>query len=162
MLPRAHVSHRSAARTRIRVPSRRGDEAYFRQASQQLARCPGVERVEANPVTAGILVVPAVSAPALMQFAETEELFLLDAAEAAPMTLTESLAAEFGGVNRQLRQMSGGVIDLGTLGFVALVTAAIVQWQKGHVLGPTSTLLWYASGLLLMTTRAGRSKKAES
>ena len=120
-----------------------------------------MERVEANPVTAGILVVPAVSAETLMRFAEKESLFLLDATEAGSMTLTETLALEFGGLNRELRRMSGGAIDIGTLAFAALVTSAIVQWQKGHVLGPASTLLWYAAGLLLMT-RAGRGKRTDS
>ncbi|HYA38446.1 MAG TPA: hypothetical protein VEI74_09300 [Candidatus Methylomirabilis sp.] len=161
MLPQAHVSHRSAARVRIRVPSRRGDATYFRQVSQQLARCPGVERVEANPVTAGILLIPAVSAETLMRFVESERLFVLDENGVASKTLTETLATEFGGLNQALRRMSEGTVDIGTLAFAALVTGAIVQWQKGHVLGPASTLLWYAAGLLLMT-RAGWSKRADS
>ncbi len=161
MLSQASISHRTAGRLRIRVPSRRGEESYFRQVSQQLARCPGVERIEANPVTASILVVSAVDTETLARFAETEGLFLLSAAGSAPMTITETLAAGFGGLNQELRRLSDGTVDLGTLAFAALVTGAIVQWQKGHVLGPASTLLWYAAGLLLMT-RAVKSKRADS
>lgn len=161
MLPQASISHRTAGRLRIRIPSRRGEEAYFRQVSRQLARCPGIERIEANPVTASLLVVPAVDMETLMRFTETEGLFLLSETGSAPMTITETLAAGFGGLNQELRRLSAGTVDLGTLAFAALVTGAMIQWQKGHVLGPASTLFWYAAGLLLMT-RAGRSKHTDS
>lgn len=161
MLPSACISHRSAGRLRIRVPSCRGQETFFRQVSRELSCFPGVDRIEANPATAGILVVPAVDSGALARFAETQGLFRLSEDGVAPMTITETLAAEFGGLNRELRRVSDGTLDLGSLAFAALVIGAIVQWQKGHVLGPASTLLWYAAGLLLMT-RAVKDRRTDS
>jgi hypothetical protein len=154
MLPVAHVSHRAPGRARIRIPAQRGQEAYFRDAAQRLLRCPGVERVEANPATAGILLVPAPGSDTLRRFAQEQNLFLLTESEAPPMTVTQELAAGFDGLNRQLKAWSGGAVDLGALAFGALVTGAVVQWQKGHVLSSASTLLWYAAGLLLMTRAA--------
>jgi hypothetical protein len=129
--------------------------------SRQLARFPGVDRIEANPATAGILVVPAVDSGALARFAEAEGLFQLSEAGAVPMTITETLAGGFSGLNRELRRVSDGSLDLGSLAFAALVIGAIVQWRKGHVLGPASTLLWYAAGLLLMT-RAVKDRRTDS
>jgi hypothetical protein len=55
--------------------------------------------------------------------------------------------------------LSGGNLDLASVGFLTLVGAAVLQLQRGHVLGPASTLLWYASGLLLMSRRPDRTAR---
>jgi hypothetical protein len=68
--------------------------------------------------------------------------------------LTQQVAEHFGVLNGELRRLSGGGIDLGALGLIGLVTLAAVQLQRGHVLGPASTLLWAAVGLLRMSPAA--------
>lgn len=156
------MSHQSPGRLRLRIPSQRGQVPFFDKAAQQLAQCPGVERIEANPLTASILVVPGISTAELANYAESKRLFQFAEPESLSPPVTEMLAVSFRGLNQELRRLSGGMVDIGTLAFAALVTGAIIQWQKGHILGPTSTLFWYAAGLLLMTTRAGRTKNTDS
>ena len=62
--------------------------------------------------------------------------------------LTQQVAKRLSALNGELRRFSGGGIDLGSLGFLGLATLAAVRLQRGHVLSPASTLLWYAAGLL--------------
>ncbi len=48
--------HLTPGRLRLRMPERRGDEAFARQVEQLLAPIPGVTQVHANPVTGSVLV----------------------------------------------------------------------------------------------------------
>ena len=59
MVPEARIVHRIAGRMRVRVPSRRGDPAYFATVEETLRSLNGVERVEADPLTGGILILHA-------------------------------------------------------------------------------------------------------
>jgi hypothetical protein len=161
MLPAAHVSHRTPGRLRLRIPTRRGQADFFDKLVAELTRQTDVERLEANPLTASVLLMPAVDLGKLARIGADGGLYTLAADEsgheAAP--LAQQVAAGFGGLNRQLRSMTGGNLDLVSVGFLVLVAAAFIQLQRGHVLGPTSTLLWYASGLLLMSQGLGKRSR---
>jgi hypothetical protein len=160
MLPAAHLIHRTRDRLRLRVPSRRGQTSYFEQLVDSLADLPGVERIETNPVTGSVLLSPAIDVAPLAQHAERNGLFvLITDMEAAAVPLAAGLARNFQDVNHQIRRLTGGNLDLASTGFIALVGAAVIQLQRGHVLGPASTLLWYASGLLLMSRRPDSTTK---
>jgi len=154
MLSTALLIHRTPERMRLRVPSRRGQVPYFEQLVQQLTALPGIERIETNPVTGSVLLSPAIDAASLGSFAEQHKLFVLGTDPSMlSVPLATGLARGFEGVNGQIRKLSGGSLDLASVGFLALAAAALVQLNRGHVLGPASTLLWYASGLLLMSRR---------
>jgi peptidoglycan/LPS O-acetylase OafA/YrhL len=160
VLPVAQVTHFSPGRLRLRVSARRGQDAFFQRATEVFAQIPTVERIEANPVTGSILLVPGVDPAALGAHAERAGLLRITLEAVGGSPLTEQLAAGFQGVNRGLRRMTGGALDLASVGVVGLLAAAVVQWNRGHVLGPAATLLWYAVGLLLMTdvARAAKAK----
>jgi hypothetical protein len=49
-----------------------------------------------------------------------------------------------------LQRLSQGTIDLHELLFVVLLGASILQILRGDVLGPASTLLAYAIGILML------------
>jgi hypothetical protein len=160
MLPAAHLIHRTHERMRLRIPARRGQVPYFEQLVAGLAGLPGIDRIETNPATGSILLSPAVDVAPLAQHAERAGLFVLATDTiAAAVPLATGLARSFQGVNLQIRQLSGGNLDLASVGFLTLVGAAVLQLQRGHVLGPASTLLWYASGLLLMSRRPDRTAR---
>src|SRR5690349_17388730 len=54
--PRARICHSSPGRVRVRIPERRYDTEYFNAIRELISAWPGVESVEVNPVTAGMLV----------------------------------------------------------------------------------------------------------
>jgi hypothetical protein len=148
MLPHAEITHNSPGRLRLRISARRGRADYFASIEEKLVQCPGVERVVTNPVTGSVLLEPAIDLAALVTFTQTQQLFQLAQATTHLVPLRQQIAEHFGVLDGELRRLSGGGIDLGALGFIGLVTLATVQLQRGHVLGPASTLLWAAIGLL--------------
>lgn len=154
MLPAAELVHHSATRLRVRIPAQRGQPAYFDRLVSELARLPGLERIEANPVTATVLIVPAPDPAQLARRAAEAGLFALAGAASTPgAPLAQTVARSFAEFNDQLRRTTGGVLDLPSVGLLAFVSAALLQLQRGQVLGPASTLLWSAVGLLRMSHR---------
>lgn len=148
MLPHAEITHNSPGRLRLRIRAQRGRADYFAGIEEKLVQCPGVERVATNPVTGSVLLEPANDLAALVAFTQAHQLFLLAQAPTLMPPLTHQVAERFGALNGELRRLSGGGIDFGALGFIGLVTLAAVQFQRGHVLGPASTLIWSAISLL--------------
>lgn len=53
----ACIAHRTAGRLRLKVPGRRHDAAFFADLERELVAQPGIVSVQANPMTASILVV---------------------------------------------------------------------------------------------------------
>ncbi|HJW81415.1 MAG TPA: hypothetical protein VJ396_04140 [Acidiferrobacterales bacterium] len=155
MLPHAEITHNSPGRLRLRIRARRGHADYFAGIEEKLVQCPGIERVVTNPVTGSVLLEPAIDLAALVAFTQAQQLFQLAQTPALMAPLTQQVAEHFADLNGELRRFSGGGIDLGALGFIGMVTLAAVQLQRGHVLGPASTLLWYAAGLLRMPPTGG-------
>lgn len=161
MLPHAEITHNSPGRLRLRIGARRGRADYFAGIEEKLVQCPGVERVATNPVTGSVLLEPAIDLAALVAYTQAQQLFQLAQAPTLMPPLTQQFAEHFGVLNGELRRLSGGGIDLGALGFIGLMTLAAVQLQRGHVLGPASTLLWAAVGLLRMP-QAGHGNSSDS
>jgi hypothetical protein len=77
MAPLARVVHALPRRKRIRIPEKRGDEAYFARLKETLADCPGVVAVETSPATAGVLVCHETNATHFLRSAVEQELFRL-------------------------------------------------------------------------------------
>jgi hypothetical protein len=148
--PRAQICHVSTGRVRLRVPERRRDDAYFARVGQRVASWPGVERVEVNPVTAGILLHGAAGADELVSRARADDLFELEGLrpDPTPVPLAESLRGSVRRIDQRLRQLTGGSGDLRSLVVVALLAGAFAQLVRGNVAAPAATLLWYAGEAL--------------
>lgn len=56
MLPTAHIEHQLPQRTRLKIPSKRGDAAFFATVANRLAKAPGVQSVSASPYASSLLV----------------------------------------------------------------------------------------------------------
>ncbi len=52
----AYVHHHLPGRLRLRIPAAKGEEGDLREISSAIARTPGINRVEYNPVIGSILV----------------------------------------------------------------------------------------------------------
>lgn len=130
-LPLATVVHTTAARTRLRIASRRGETGFFTRCAGQLAAAPGVATVEARALTGSLLVHHAEGAfDAVAEHAERAGLFIVAeiepaAAPDAPPRLPPPPA-------------------LAALAFGAL---GLFQLTEKRVLPPALTLFWYAATL---------------
>ena len=124
--PAAFTAHASGGRTRLRVPSRRGDADFFTACAARLAEFDGVLAVTPRALTASLLVEHDGDFGAIAERARAAGLFALE-----PANDEEELARG--------PAMPGLAGVLGAL--------AVVQLFRQRVLPPAVTLLWYAAAV---------------
>jgi hypothetical protein len=151
MLPEATISHHTTRRLRIHIPKRKRDTAFFAKIRDELAKCEGVERVEANPSTASVLIHHRSSLGTIAQFAETAKLFAV-AVEGTPLSAT-SLASRMnkgvGKLNAQLVSASQGALDLTSVSAIGLALGGVIRGIVCKSILPTgSDMIWWAVTLL--------------
>jgi hypothetical protein len=56
VIDHADIVHRTACRTRVRIPGRRNDQAYFGELKRKLSGVADVVAVDVNPLTASVLI----------------------------------------------------------------------------------------------------------
>ena len=66
MLSAAFIEHQLPHRLRLKIPSKRGDGAFFEELARRSSMLPGVTALSANPVTASILIHHAGDSEAVM------------------------------------------------------------------------------------------------
>ncbi|MGB9751409.1 MAG: hypothetical protein C0183_20785 [Roseiflexus castenholzii] len=150
MLPTGYVAHRTGDRVRLRIPARKGDTAYFARVEQELAACGRVGFVEANPLTASILLHYSGTEDDLRRDAVDLGLFTIEAIPPAANPALNAAAARIDQIDRMIQRSSNGSFDLLEVVFVGLVGASIVQALRGQALGPASTLMAHALAILAL------------
>lgn len=151
-LPQASICHQSADRLRIRIASRKGDEGYFAKAVKGLAGLRKFKHLAASPLTGSVLFIgDDLDAGEIEAYARTHALFDLMPVEAPSLPLMHSLVQPVAGVDRSLRTITGGKIDLPSGIFLALLGTGIYQLARGRFITPPwYTAFWYAFGLVSM------------
>lgn len=147
----AYVVHALPGRVRIKIPSRRGDAAYFVQLQSELSRCKGVAAIQANLRAASVLIAfaPTGDLNTIASFARKKKLFNLEAEAQLPQqSIGEIAAAQLNFVDRLLATGSRGHIDLQSSFFVLFLGLALRQIWRGEIMMPAIPLLWTALGLL--------------
>ncbi len=163
MLPAAHLSHATTGRARVRIASKRGQAGYFSQVEQRLARLPGVRDVTVNPRTGSVLVKHTTSVDELIAFAEREDLFRLPLPGLEGPPLPQAFTDRIKALDRHLNTLSGGALDLRTASALTLLGIGVVQFLRGQIAGPATTMFWYATTLLLLSPPgAGTDDTAEA
>jgi hypothetical protein len=152
-----YVAHRTAGRTRIRIPGRRGDSGFFSRAAEELAACGGISSAIANPVTGSILVWHTCDITEVAQHAAGRGLFVLIGTEPTELPLTDKLLERISDADLEVRRLSGGEIDLGSIAFLTLLSIGLVQLLRGNVVAPAITLLFYAASTIAARPRSNRS-----
>lgn len=153
MPPTAHIAHLVPGRMRIRVPTKRHDNGYFSQLAQALLALPGVDRVEANALTASLLIHHTITPERIADFAAEQALCEVVIQGHRLVPLSAHIADRFQALDSKLSAFTEGTLDVwGTL-FLVLVGLGIAQLAKGNILVPATTLLWYALGTLPLPQR---------
>jgi hypothetical protein len=153
-LPEAFVTHASQGRVRVKIPEKKKDRDYFSQLKNYLVPLPGVVKVETNSLTGSVLVLHSLDFNTLddlrtmSQYSEMMGLFKLAEPGAASVSLAQGLAGAVAGVNQGVKGVTGGFVDLPTLGIAGLLGVGIWQISRGEVAVPALTALWYASSIL--------------
>lgn len=146
LLP-AVLEHLTAERARLRLPRLRRDRDSFDRLATATAALPGVQAVEANPLTAGMLIRHDGGFDAIADAAEAAGLFRIAEAEPAPDMLKE-LRARMRGLEAGLRERSDGALDINSASFLLFAAVGAVQLARGQVAMPALTAFWYAMSAL--------------
>jgi len=154
-LPVAVVSHRTGTRLRIKIPSKRRDEAFFTTLAEKMSAFEGVRSAEANPLTASILLNHESDPDRIIQSCIKDGLLSIGGSRSAPTHLHQRLTATFESMDGTLREASGNELDIGGLAFVTLVGVGIYQISIGNAAAiPWYAAAWYAFNLFLRSNTA--------
>lgn len=158
--PSAYIKHQLPGRVRLKIPQKKGDFGYFDRIAELFSNCPGITQLQLNPPAASILIchVPETEFLNIAEFAQANGLFTIT--EQAEQTFTMPFlpiptftSKGLNRVDESLMGFSQGLLDGRSLLILALIGLAVRQITKGHIMGPASTLLWYAFSLLKDETK---------
>ncbi len=149
-IPDALCSHKSSGRTRLKIPSKKGDAAYFMALRDELSKCSCIEKIEANPLTGSALFIHRGDFKAVAGHAEANNIFRLKEFEVNSTDLHRTVSATFKGINNRIKSSTGGGLDMGALAFLSLLGAGIYQISRGSFAAPAwYTAFWYAMNIFL-------------
>jgi hypothetical protein len=142
-IPAAHVTHAIANRTRLRIPSRRGDRVFFASLATTLSIMPGIQRVTVQPVTGSVLLEHTKRLPKLLQAAQEAQLFKISESwqQPEPSQSTE--------------------LDPKLLIGIGMGVFALWQLTQGRILPPAMTLGWYAASAAGLLSNHDASEAGE-
>jgi hypothetical protein len=148
--PTARICHLTARRMRIRIPDKRRDRAFFDDICDRLSRWQSVECIEANPLTASILVYCSNPQQLLAELTARNNLLAIDfgAERRASETLRNRAARHFGSADAALRRWTEGELDIRGLLFLLYLVSGVYQLLQGRVTASAPSLLWRAGSLI--------------
>jgi hypothetical protein len=149
MLPQATISHRTAERLRIKIPSRKGDGAFFSTVKQSLDRDLKYGLVQINALTGSVLITESgVDLETLAERASRGGLFALEHRPAPVQPLGRTVFTPLLELNRKISGFTEGAVDFPGLVFLALCAFGIYEILRGNVRPPPwYTAFWYAFGI---------------
>jgi hypothetical protein len=149
MLPQAIVSHRTAERLRIKIPSRKGDDAFFPSVKHSLEQGLKYDLVHVNALTGSVLIVDSgIDLEALANYASRERHFTLEHRLAPVQPLGRTVFAPVLDLNRKISGFTDGAVDFPGLIFLALCGFGIYEILRGNFRPPPwYTAFWYAFGI---------------
>lgn len=148
MLPEAHISHRTMHRLRIKIPSKKGNQVFFRKMEESFLDLPGVESIETNPLTSSVLICHHADPRSLCELIRQRSIVNLKE-PSAPTTVRQDIFRGFKTANTQISSLTGGKADLWDVAGLSLIGSGIYQMLKGNFAAPAwYTAFWYAFGIL--------------
>lgn len=154
--PSAYIKHQLPGRVRLKIPQKRGDFRYFDRIAELFTDCPGITQLQLNPPAASILICHGTETDFLniAEFAQTNGLFTIieqpeeETFSIPRLPIPKLTSTVLNRLDESLMDFSQGRLDGRSLLFLSLIGLAIRQMTKGHIMGPASSLLWYAFRLL--------------
>lgn len=161
MLPDAHISHLTSQRMRIKIPSKKGDDVYFSSLKDQFSKYQEIESLEVNAVTGSVLFLHNMNANGIAKYARNNNIFSLKRVNHSSSKVSESIRESFKDIDKRVRGITGGEMDMGNLAFLTLLGTGIYQIGRGNFMAiPWYTAFWYAFNIFLKS-QSGKGKEGE-
>jgi len=152
----AFVGHETPGRLRLKIPSRKGDGAFFEQVQKRLFQCEGIEKVEVNAVTGSILCIHHTSLDAVAAYVRKKKVFDLRRETPGPGSVRQQVSGSFADLNRQIRGAMSGQVELWNLVFLFLIGSGVYQVARGNITAiPWYTAFYYAFNILSKAKNGG-------
>ena len=152
-LPEARITHAISGRVRIKILSKKGDSSYFESLERKFSDCDKVQEVEANAVTAGVLLLHDADIKDISKFAEENRLFEVESLRLERTPLVKRIRSGFEDLNRRTKKLTGSELDLPSAVFVSLLSLSIYQIARGNFFAPAwYTSLWYALNIVFKSS----------
>lgn len=168
MLPKAHISHQTSGRLRIRIPSQKGNAAYFASLKERFSSFPGVQKIEVNPLTGSVLVLHTIDLnkidfKMISEYTEQSGLFLFEQSNHSAGTVSQKVVETFQDANRKVEKFTGGEVDLPTLSVVGLLGVGLLGMARGRTAAPAwHVAFWYALNIFLNSQKNKEAKKPQA
>jgi hypothetical protein len=149
MFPQAFISHQVQSRIRLKIPARKGDPSFFAELNDKLVGLKQFDQVESNCTTGSILLVKKeLNVHQLARFAAEEKLFDLVLEETGSVSLKDQVAGPMAALSRQIKNFTGGELDLPGTIFISLLIFGLYELARGNFTAPPwYTAFWYAFGI---------------
>ncbi len=152
-LPEARITHIISGRLRIKIPSKKGDTSYFESLKQKFSSCDKVQKVEANAVTAGVLLLNDADIKDISKFAEENRLFRVKSMERKQTPLANRMRSSFEDFSTRIKKLTGGELDLPSVAFLSLLSLSIYQIARGNFYAPAwYSSLWYGFNMIFKSS----------
>lgn len=142
----ACVRSKVPGRLRLGIPSRKGDTAYWNSLQAACAKLPGVANCLANALTGSLLLT---SHPGITLSPEKVAVQLdLQLQSIDPVPWDEKISNYFEFVDRHVKHLTRGELDLKGGVFLGCIAAGIYQIGIGNLAMPAwFVAFWYAMNL---------------
>ena len=150
MIPEAIVCHSTPGRFRVRVPSRKGNTAYFSDLKDQFTHLEGVNEVEANALTGSVVFTHTADLKAISMFAQENSLFRLIKLESGTPALSRNVVKAFSDFDKKVKRFTGNELDVPGAAFLTLLGFGIYEISRGNFAAPAwYTAFWYSLNIFL-------------
>src|SRR5208283_2297295 len=150
MIPEAIFCHATPGRFRVKVPSRKGNAAYFSNLKDHFAILEGVREVEASAVTGSVVFVHAIDLNVISVFAEEHSLFRVIKLESGTPALSRSVVKTFRDLDKGVKRFTGNELDVPGVAFLTLLGLGIYEISRGNFAAPAwYTAFWYSLNIFL-------------
>lgn len=140
--PVAFVTHKTGARIRLKVPSKKKDNVFFASLSENIPAIEGVLSVETTPLTGSVLISHSSDPDRIIQTFVSGGVVRIENSQSGRPHLQERVSEVFNGINLALRDASGNELDLGGSVFLTLLAFGGYQIIRGNI----TAIPWYAAG----------------
>lgn len=160
MNPQAFLTSSFGDRMRMRIPSRKGEDSFFRELETRLRQNDAIYEVSANPLTGSVLIRHGLDLEELAAFGLENGLFVLRNLRDRERPLLDLADQRVGDLDERIAILSRGNLDLDQLLFAGVLGLAAIQFIRGHWLGPATGYLVDAAAILSL--HRNRNKKDET
>ena len=153
MLLKAELSSYLPNRMRMRIPAKRGVQAFFNDVRQRWLNEFPMTEMACNAATGSVLVSGTLpDLVAIEEFGQRHELFAWPSVASQNHSWTQGVEGTVLSLNQKIQQVTSGRLNLTNGIFLALVIFGVSELIRGNwKTPPWYTAFWYAFGVYSKT-----------